>query len=86
MLSRSVDRGDKSDLDTRAKPPLIVIIKRALCVLGKIHDGDPIWGFRDTAYLGKKLTGYGIFKKKFWDIELKSFHFLKKNNKMHCLK
>ena len=86
MLSRSVDRGDKSDMNTRAKPPLIVIIKRAICVLGKIHDGDPIWGFRDTGYLGKKLTGYGIFKKKFWDIELKSFHFLKKKNKMHCLK
>ena len=62
MLSRSFDRGDKSDMNTRAKPPLIVIIKRAL-VLGKIHDGDPIWGFRDTGYLGKKLTGYGIFKK-----------------------
>ena len=63
MLSRSVDRGDKSDMNTRAKPPLIVIIKRAICVLGKIHDGDPIWGFRDTEYLEKKLTGYGIFKK-----------------------
>ena len=81
MLSRSVDRGDKSDMDTRAKPPLIVIIKRAICVLGKIH--DPIWGFRDTGYLGKKLTGYGIFKKKLWDIELKSFHFLKK--KIKCI-
>ena len=78
MLSRSVDRGDKSDMNTRAKPPLIVIIKRALCVSGKIHDGDPIWGFRDMGYFGKKLTGYGIFKKKFWDNELKSFHFLKK--------
>ena len=85
MFSRSVDRGDKSNVNTRAKPPLIVIIKRALCVLGKIHDGGPIWGFRDTGYLGKKLTGYGIFKKKFWDFELKSFHYLKKNE-MHCLK
>ena len=83
MLWRSVDRGDKSDVNTGAKPPLIVIIKRALCVLGKIHDGDPIWGFRDTAYLGKKLTGYGIFKKKNWDIELKSFNFLKK--KIKCI-
>jgi len=78
MLSRSIDRGDKSDVNTGAKPPLIVIIKRALCALGKIHDRDPVWGFRDTGYLGKKLTGYGIFKKKLWDIELKSFHFLKK--------
>jgi len=41
--------------------------------MGKIHDGGPIWGFRDTGYLGKKLMGYGIFKKKFWDIELKVF-------------
>lgn len=61
LLSRSVDRGDKSDVNTRAKPPLIVIIKRALCVLGKIHDGGPIWGFRDTGYL-KRNSGISNLK------------------------
>ena len=45
MLWRSVDRGDKSDVNTGAKPPLIVIIKRALCVLDKIHDGGLIYVF-----------------------------------------
>ena len=42
-----------------------------------------IWvkNYRDTGYLGGKLKGYGIFLKRFWDIEDRSYHFLKESNK-----
>ena len=38
-----------------------------------------IWvkNYMDKGYLGGKLKGYGIFKKRFWDIEDRSSHFLK---------
>ena len=48
-------------------------------LLGVIGIRD-IWvkNYRDTGYLGKKLKGYGILKKKrFWDVEDRSSHFLK---------
>ena len=39
-------------------------------LLGVIGIRD-IWvnNYRDTGYLGGKLKGYGIFLKRFWDIE-----------------
>ena len=33
--------------------------------------------YRDTGYLGGKFKGYGMFKKRFKDIEDQSSHFLK---------
>ena len=40
-------------------------------LLGVIGIRD-IWvkNYRDTGYLGGKLKGYGIFLKRFWDIEV----------------
>ena len=51
-------------------------------LLGVIGIRD-IWvnNYRDTGYLGGKLKGYGIFLKRFWDIEDRSYHFLKESNK-----
>ena len=51
-------------------------------LLGVIGIQD-IWvnNYRDTGYLGGKLKGYGIFLKRFWDIEDRSYHFLKESNK-----
>ena len=45
-------------------------------LLGVIGIRD-IWvkNYRDTGYLGGKLKGYGIFLKRFWDIEDRSYHF-----------
>ena len=47
-------------------------------LLGVIGIRD-IWvkNYRDKGYLGRKLKGYGIFKKRFWDIEDRSSHFFK---------
>ena len=40
-------------------------------LLGVIGIRD-VWvkNYRDTGYLGGKLKGYGIFLKRFWDIEV----------------
>ena len=47
-------------------------------LLGVIGIRD-IWvkNYRDMGYLGKKLKAYRIFKKRFWDMEDQSSHFLK---------
>ena len=52
----------------RLKPKVEVIHEALLGVIG-IRD---IWvkNYRDTGYLGGKLKGYGIFLKRFWDIEV----------------
>ena len=50
------------------KMHLSMISEALLGVIG-IRD---IWvkNYRDTGYLGGKLKGYGIFLKRFWDIEV----------------
>ena len=48
-----------------------IVIKTNEALLGVIGIRD-IWvkNYRDTGYLGGKLKGYGIFLKRFWDIEV----------------
>ena len=73
---------DKKALSTKAQIQFLFNFPIKEALLGVIGIRD-IWvnNYRDTGYLGGKLKGYGIFLKRFWDIEDRSYHFLKESNK-----